>query len=96
LFLHIFARFEPKPGNEQQVLEELKRVIEPTRAEPGCMRVNLFESTQEPRVWFIHSSWMDERAFDRHVDLPHTKRLVERCDELLVQPIRAARTTQIA
>ena len=58
--LYIFARLEPRPGKEIQLLDELMRVVEPTRAEPGCLRIHLYESTRSPLVYFIHSEWTDE------------------------------------
>jgi quinol monooxygenase YgiN len=74
---YVFARFEPKPGKELQLRDELTRILNPTRAEPGCLRIHLYESTRGPLTWFIHSEWLDEPAFDAHVELPHTQRFVE-------------------
>ena len=74
--LHIFARFEPKLGKEVQLRDEWTRVLKPTRAEPGCVRIHIYESTRGPLVYFIHSEWIDEAAFDAHAELPHTRRFV--------------------
>ena len=35
-----------------------------------------FRSNREPRLFYIHSRWKDEAAFDHHGGLPHTKRFV--------------------
>jgi len=94
--LDIFIRFEPKPGKNKQLLEELTRVIPPSRAEPGCVRINLYESTREPLAYFIHSEWTDEQAFEIHAELPHTKYLLSQLPGLMANPFHAARTTQIA
>jgi quinol monooxygenase YgiN len=56
--LYIFARFEPKPEKELQLRGELARVVEATRAEPGCVRIHFYESTRGPWVHFIHSKWI--------------------------------------
>jgi quinol monooxygenase YgiN len=71
--LHIFIRFELRPGKNQRLLEELTRVIPPSRAEPGCVRIHLCQSTREPLDYYIHSEWADEKAFEIHAELPHTK-----------------------
>jgi quinol monooxygenase YgiN len=94
--LYIFARLEPLPGNELQVRDELLRVLEPTRAEPGCLRINMYESTRDAVVYFIHSQWTGEPAFDAHVNLPHTQHFAGAVEPLLVQPLKAVRTNQIA
>jgi quinol monooxygenase YgiN len=90
--LYIFARFEPKPGKEMQLRDELMRVLEPTRAEPGCVRIHLYESTRGPQIWFIHSEWIDEPAFDAHTELPHTVRFVGQVENLIAHPLQAVRT----
>jgi len=66
LSLHVFVRFEPVPGKRQQLQDELILVLEPTRAEPGCIRIHLYEATRDPFAIFIHSEWIDEAAFDAH------------------------------
>ena len=94
--LYIFARLEPRPGKERQLLEELKLVLEPTRAEPGCIQIHQYESTRGPLTYFIHSEWLDEQAFEAHAALPHTIRFIESVDELCTHPLQALRTKQIA
>jgi quinol monooxygenase YgiN len=81
--LFIFARLEPKPGKELQLRDELRRVLEPTRAEPGCLRIHVYESTRDPLTFFIHSDWIDEAAFDAHVEMPHTERFVNAVEKLI-------------
>jgi len=94
--LYIFVRFEPKPGKELQLRDELMRVVEPTRAEPGCARIRLYESTRGPQTFFIHSEWIDEPAFDAHAGLPHTVRFIGLIDGLITHSLQAVRTKQIA
>jgi quinol monooxygenase YgiN len=93
--LYIFARLEPKPGKELEVRDELNLVLEPTRAEPGCVRIHLYESTRGPLTYFIHSAWIDEAAFDAHIELPHTQRFIAAVENLIANPLQAARTEQI-
>jgi len=92
---YIFARFVPRPGNELQLRDELMRILEPTRAEPGCVRIHLFESTRSPLTWFIHSEWIDEAAFDAHVALPHTQRFAAAVEPLMTDLLQAVRTRQV-
>jgi quinol monooxygenase YgiN len=95
MLLYIFARFEPRPGKGLQLRDELMRVLEPTRAEPGCVRIHLYESTREPLFYFIHSEWIDERAFDAHAELPPIRRFLGLVDDLITHPLQAVRTKQI-
>ena len=76
--------------------EELLRVIEPTRAEVGCLASHAFESLREPLVFAIHSEWVDEAAFELHARLPHTVRFLRAAEELLTHPVKGLRTREIA
>lgn len=94
--LHVFVRFEPQIGKQRQLLDELTLVMEPTRAEPGCISIRLYEATRDPHVFFIHSEWRDEAAFDSHAQLPHMTRFLSLVGDLINHPLQAVRTKQIA
>jgi len=93
--LFIFARLEPKPGKELQIRDALERVLDPTRAEPGCIRIHIYESVRGALTYFVHSVWIDEAAFDTHIELPHTQRFVAAVEDLLTEPLVAVRTRQL-
>ena len=81
--LYIFARFHAKPGNETAVEAALHEVVPPTRAEAGCMSLNIFRSTRDPQLFYLHSQWVDEAAFDLHATLPHTVKFIETVRKLI-------------
>jgi quinol monooxygenase YgiN len=83
------------PGKENVLREELKLVLEPTRAEPGCIRIHLYEAVREPLVFYIHSEWVDEAAFGAHPQLPHMTRFLSLARELTTHPVKGIRTKQI-
>src|SRR5207253_6351374 len=93
--LHVFVRFEPLPGKDTGFREELLRVVEPSLAEIGCVAMHAFESLREPRVFAIHSEWVDEAAFGLHARLPHTVRFLAAAERLLTHPVEGLRTRQI-
>ena len=93
--VHTFVRFEPRDGKQHELLDELLQVLGPTRAEPGCLNIHLYEGTREPVVYFIHSEWIDDAALDVHSKLPHMTRFLGVLPGLLVQPLQAVRTRQI-
>ena len=67
-----------------------------SRAESGCLSIHAFRSTRDPRLFYIHSRWRDETAFDHHAELPHTKRFIERIQTLIDHPLDVTRTHLIA
>lgn len=90
------VQFEPIPGREAAFREELLRVNKPSRAEPGCLRVDVFESIREPYTFAIHSEWVDEAAFELHATLPHTMQFLAAAEKLLRHEVRGLRLVQIA
>jgi quinol monooxygenase YgiN len=95
LSVHFIVRFEPLPGKETEFRAELLRVLEPSRAESGCLAIHVFESLREPLRFAIHSEWVDENAFEVYAQLPHTVRFVAAAKELLTHPIDGLRSRQI-
>lgn len=76
--------------------DELLRVVPPSRAEPGCLSIHAFESLHEPPEFAIHSEWIDEAAFEKHAQMPHTVRFVEAAEKVLTHAIQGLRSREIA
>ena len=92
---HFIVQFEPRPGKEAAFRQELLRVNEPSRAETGCLSIDIFESLREPVVFAIHSEWVDEAAFEFHATLPHIQRFLEAAERLLTHSVRGLRLRHI-
>ena len=93
--LFIFARFHARPGNEDAVAQAILEVSVPTRAEQGCLNIHAFRALRDPRLFYIHSRWRDEAAFELHATLPHTVHFLERVEPLIDHPLAVNRTEQI-
>ena len=93
--VHVIIRFEPLHGREAAFREELLRVNKPSRAEMGCLRIDVFESLREPVVFAVHSEWVDEAAFELHATLPHTVQFLAAAEALLTHPAQGLRLRQI-
>lgn len=92
---YAFVRLHAREGEESAVEEALREVAGPTRDEAGCLSFHTFRSKRDPRLFFIHSRWVDEAAFRKHADLSHTVRFLKRVDMLLDQPRDVTRTEMI-
>jgi len=93
--MFVFARFHARAGEESAVEEALTEVLGPTREEVGCLSIHAFRSLRNPRIYYIHSHWINEEAFSAHTILPHTVRFIERMESLVDQPLDVARTELI-
>jgi quinol monooxygenase YgiN len=95
LELFIFARFHARAGNEEALEETLQAVVKPTRDEAGCLGIQLFRSTRDRRLFYIHSRWIDEAAFELHATLPHTTKYIPQAETLIDHPLDVTRAEVI-
>jgi len=88
----IFARFHAFEGKEEAVASELRDAVTRVRGEPGCLGIEVYRSVRDPRLFWLHSRWVDEAAFDKHVERPETNQFVERVQRLIDHPFDVTRT----
>jgi quinol monooxygenase YgiN len=89
--IFIFARFQARLGAETGVEAALREVVPPSLAEVGCLSLHVFRSIRDPQVFYIHSRWKDEAAFNTHAKLPHTLKFIECVEPLLYHRVEAQR-----
>ena len=92
---YVFVRLHAREGEESAVEQALRDVAGPSREEQGCLSFHLLHSIRDRRLFYIHSRWRDEAAFQTHAKLPHTVRFLRRVDGLLDQPRDVTRTEMI-
>lgn len=91
----IIARFHAKKGKEATLADAIREVSGHARQEPGGLSYQAFVSTRDRRLYFIHTRWTDEAAFDTHAELPHTVRFIERAEPLIDHPLDVNRVVRI-
>jgi len=94
--LYSFGRFHVHLGKERAFEEALREVLTPTREEPGCLEIHGYRSLRDARLFYIHSRWTEEAAFDRHAKLPHTVKFLQLVEGLIDHPLDMTRTERIA
>lgn len=94
--LVIFARFHAREWQEAEVAAVLHDQVAAVREEPGCLAINAYRSIHDSRLFWIHSRWIDEAAFQRHAALPRTARFVELSEQLIDHPFDVTRTISVA
>ena len=94
--LFLFARFHASLGKELNVEQALAEVVSASREESGCLSIHAFRSTRDPQLFYIHSRWKDEEAFETHAALPHTLHFVEVVEPLIDHAPDVTRANLIA
>ena len=96
MHLFIFARFYALEGQEAAVASELRDAVIRSSTESGCLGIAAYRSVRDPRLFWIHSHWINEPAFDAHAELPQTLRFVERVQRLIDHRMDVTRTHPVS
>ncbi len=91
----IVARFRAKAGHEARLRQELQRLLEPTRAEAGCLLYDLHQSHSDPAQFLFYEIWRSEADLDAHFQTPHLQALLQAVPEFLDEPLDVTRWTKL-
>jgi quinol monooxygenase YgiN len=73
--LIVAARIVAKPGKADALRQTLMGLIEPTRAEAGCIQYDLHEEQGKPGSFLFFEKWTSKQALDEHLATPYLKAL---------------------
>jgi quinol monooxygenase YgiN len=69
--LHVVAHIEAADGHEALVQQTLEGYCEPTRAEAGCLRYDLFRDLSNPRQFTFIEEWESADHLAAHAQSAH-------------------------
>lgn len=96
MIVSLIARLTARPEMREELLRLLTDQVEPTRAEHGCMDYNLHIDTSDPCIFVFYENWIDEDAFQAHLQMPHLQPLLSQSDTLLSRPIEIQRLLRLS
>jgi quinol monooxygenase YgiN len=79
----IVAILKARKGKEQQLRDELLKVVTPSRAEAGCLEYVLHESQEHPEQFVFYETWTDETALQEHIASSHYQEYRQAVEALL-------------
>lgn len=80
----IVAILKAKKGSEQDLRNELLKVVLPSRAEEGCVEYILHESQENPEQFVSYETWKDQTALQEHLASSHYQAYRQAVETLLV------------
>lgn len=83
----VIAHIHAKPGMESETHIKLEALLEPTRAEAGCINYDMHRSADKPALFMFHENWTNKQALDQHLATPHLKAFMEETSRLLAKPV---------
>ena len=82
--LTIVANIEAKKNKIEFIKEELLKLIEPTKAEEGCIEYRLQQDNQNPEFFLFFEIWENRELWQKHMDSEHLQNLVRVTEGSLV------------
>lgn len=83
----VIARITAKSGMEEIVKNELVGLIEPSRADEGCINYDMHQYLKNPALFMFHENWTSEEALNNHLATPHLQAFIKKADDLLAKPL---------
>lgn len=81
------AVLKAKAGRRNDLQAALLALIEPTRAEAGCLDYVLFEQRDEPGTFYMREAFRSRAALDTHIATPHFQAFAADMEALLAEPL---------
>jgi quinol monooxygenase YgiN len=81
--LRVVARIKAKPESVNDVRDLLSGLVEPTRAEEGCVSYELLQNRADPTDFTFVEEWASDAALESHFATDHIKSAFARAPALL-------------
>lgn len=69
--LKVVAKHYVKEDKVEEFIELAKKMVEETVKEDGCIKYELFQDTEDPKVLTFIEEWEDRAALERHKATEH-------------------------
>jgi len=72
-------------SNQTQALgTALSALVEPTRAETGCLNYDLHQSLDDAEAWFVYENWRSSEGLSVHMQSEHLLAFLKAAPDLIV------------
>ena len=80
--IKVVAKSLAKADKLDTILELSAELVEKTVKEEGCIKYELFQDIQDPKIMIIIEEWESEEALSKHMASEHFKRIVPQLNEM--------------
>jgi len=81
--LHVVATLHAQAGKEEELQTLLEGLLEPTRAEDGCVRYQLLRNEADPSEFTFVEEWVSAEALASHFETEHIQTTRAKFDGVL-------------
>ncbi len=84
----LFARLKVKKEAVERARKAALAIVEPSRAENGCINYDFHQAIDEETVFLWHETWTSQEAIDAHAASQHFKEFSEAIKDITDEPLR--------
>ena len=78
----VVGAFTIEPGKEDEAVQAMQALVEPTHREEGCILYALHRGADDPRKLAFIERWASRGELDAHLESDHVKDVLTKVDEL--------------
>jgi len=71
------VHIQASPGKGPELLKHLKGLLDPVRAEEGCLNYLLHTDPEDPDKLMFYEEFKDQEALDAHIAAPHFQKFLK-------------------
>lgn len=84
----VVASFNCKEGKRGELLKHLPALVEAVQKEPGCLKYECYQDTQNPLAFTMIEHWASQEALDVHGQAEALRKWREVSADLLEPPTK--------
>jgi len=81
--IKVVTRIVAQPERVEDLQAVLRDLVEPTRAESGCLQYELLQNVSDPTDFTFVQEWESKEAFEAHLNTDHTQQVARKLTQLL-------------
>lgn len=85
--IKVVARKLVNEGKVEEVIGLYYKLVEASRKEEGCIKYELYQDEEDPRVLAVMEEWECKEALDKHMKTEHFTKLVPMIGELTAKKV---------
>ena len=82
----VIARAKARKGQEAALEAAIKKIVEPTKEEKGCLKYSIQRSLEDSGLFTTIEEWDSKESADKHMNTPHIQELLTQLPALLAAP----------
>lgn len=92
----LMARLKVKGEMVEEAKQAALLLVEPSRAEAGCLNYDVHQSIDDEMVFVWHETWANKAALDEHFAMPYFTDFFAKVQEIAAEPPQITLTKKIS